>query len=152
MTTLTCTAVIEDLSARFHGTRAISSWGETAIFYNPGAALPRGVYFATVKDRDGTNDKASNLDRDGVFRVNVGLPKPQYQALFGKPPARPSKGEVIAGDWSFTALDTITPHPIYGWMAWISVLNPSLTTYAGMAPLLEAAYDKAAASFARRTQ
>jgi hypothetical protein len=150
MTSLSSRSVINDLTARFPGTRAVASWGETALFYNPGEVLPRGVYFATVKERDGDNDRASNLDRPGVFRLNIGLPKPQYEAHFGAAPARPAKGGVTSGDWAFTALDIVTPHPVYAWMGWISVLNPSSHTYARLAPLLGAAHAKAAAAFDRR--
>ena len=152
MTTLSTRHIIEDLTARYPGTRAIATWGETALFYNPGKALPRGVYFATVKDRDGANDKASNLDRPGVFRLNAGLPKARYEALFGSTPVRPAKGGSVAGDWAFTTLDTVTPHPIYAWMGWISVLNPSADTYTRLAPLLDAAHSKAVAAFDRRTR
>lgn len=150
MTTPTSGDVIDDLTARFPGTRAVASWGETALFYNPGGVLPRGVYFATVKERDGENDRASDLNRPDVFRLNIGLPKHQYEALFGAAPERPAKGGVTSGDWAFTALDTVTPHPVYAWMGWISVLNPSPRTYASLAPLLDAAHAKAVAAFDQR--
>jgi hypothetical protein len=29
----------------------------------------------TIKEKDGENDKSSNLNRDGVFRVNFRFPK-----------------------------------------------------------------------------
>ncbi len=34
-----------------------NSWGETSLFYNPGNILPNGVYFCTIKEKDGDNDK-----------------------------------------------------------------------------------------------
>lgn len=40
-----------------------SVWGETSYFYNPGLRFDRGAYFATIKERDGDNDRASGLDR-----------------------------------------------------------------------------------------
>lgn len=55
-------SVIQHLLDRFDGTRVVEAWGERSIFYNPGHKLPRGVYFATVKEKDGDNDKASCLD------------------------------------------------------------------------------------------
>ena len=48
------------------------SWGERGIYYNPGETLPRGVYILTIKEKDGENDRASQLDREGVYRVNLG--------------------------------------------------------------------------------
>ena len=54
------------------GTVLVNSWGEAGIFYNPGHVLKRGVYVLTVKEKDGDNDRASQLNRKGVYRVNVG--------------------------------------------------------------------------------
>ena len=44
------------------GTILVESWGEKGIFYNPGLILKRGVYVLTIKEKNGDNDKASNLD------------------------------------------------------------------------------------------
>lgn len=57
------------------GTVLISSWGERGIFYNPENKLKRGIYILTVKEKDGENDKSSNLNRENVYRVNLGLYK-----------------------------------------------------------------------------
>jgi hypothetical protein len=51
----------------------------------------------------------------------------------------------------FTALDTLTPHPVYGWMSWVSVLNPSKTTFEAIEPLLAESHTLAIGKFARRT-
>ena len=64
-------AIIDNLCATFDDVVPKSSWGETALFYNPGRTLPNGVYFSTIKERDGKNDRASLLTRDGVFRVSI---------------------------------------------------------------------------------
>ncbi|WP_343035315.1 DUF6194 family protein [Parasulfitobacter algicola] len=47
----------------------------------------------------------------------------RYLELFGPPTPRLGKGGVIEGNWHFTAKNTLTPHPIYGWMSWFSILN-----------------------------
>ena len=140
-------ALIETLLARFPGTVAVEAWGETALFYNPEQILPRGVYFATVKEKDGDNDQASQIDRDGVFRFNLGTSKPLFLARFGPPPPRPGKGQAIEGDWDFTSLNSTTPHPVYGWMSWICVLNPTRQTLKGMDDMIEAAFEKAKTAF-----
>ena len=64
--------IVQHLLERFENTRVVAAWGERSIFYNPGGKLPRGIYFATIKEKDGENDKASHLDRAGMFRLNVG--------------------------------------------------------------------------------
>ncbi len=147
---MTPDAVIADLSTRFGDVRPVESWGETALFHNPGGAMPRGVYFATVKRKDGANDRASALDRPGVWRLNLGLPPTLYEARFGPRPARPAKGGIVATGHDFTALDDLTPHPVYGWMGWVAVVSPSRTTYDALAPLIGAAFDKARQAAARR--
>ena len=144
--------IIEHLLNRFEGTRVVEAWGERSIFYNPGLMLPRGVYFATIKEKDGENDTASHLDRAGVFRFNVGTTKPLFLERFGPPPARPGKGGVVDGPWDFTAADTLTPHPVYGWMSWVAVLNPSIETLSDMAEIVEAAFGKAKASFEKKVR
>lgn len=143
-------SIIDHLLDRFEGTRVVEAWGERSIFYNPGLMLPRGVYFATVKEKDGENDKASDLDRAGVFRFNVGTSKPLFLERFGPPPSRPGKGGVVDGPWNFTARDTLTPHPVYGWMSWVAILNPSTENFADMSEIMEAAFFKAKASFEKK--
>jgi hypothetical protein len=143
-------AVLAALLARHDGLVAIESWGETALFHNPGRALPRGVYFATLKQRDGAHDRASRLDRPGVFRLSLGTSRDLFAARFGPPPGRPEKGGVVAGPWDFTALDQCTPHPVYGWMGWVSILNPSVASFEALGPMAEAAHARAVAGFEKR--
>lgn len=142
--------MIDTLLARFSGSVAIDAWGETSLFYNPGRILPRGVYFATLKEKDGENDRASQLDRANVFRFNVGTSRSLFFARFGPPPPRPTKGGTVEGNWDFTQLDVITPHPVYGWMSWVSVLNPSPLTLDEMDGMIDAAFMKAKAAFERK--
>lgn len=142
--------VAATLLVRYPDTVAVETWGETALFCNPGRRLPKGVYLATLKDHDGENDKASGLDRPGVFRLSIGVPRPHYVARFGPTPARPAKGGVIAGPWDFLTIDRVTPHPVYGWMGWIAVLNPSHRTLEDVFPLIDAAFEKARQSLRKR--
>ena len=119
------------------------SWGETSFFVNPGKQLPSGTYFATIKDKDGEHDRASDLDRSGAFRLNFGPGRDAFTALFGAPPARPAKGCVIDGHWDFTECNRLVPHPVYGWMSWMAVINPDDETFHQCKPLLEKAYIRA---------
>ncbi len=138
------------INASFDDVVSKASWGETAFFVNPGLTLPSGAYFATLKEKDGDNDKASALHRPGVFRLNIGAGPKAFEALFGRRPARPAKGGIIQGNWDFTALDHITPHPVYGWMGWIAVLNPSSATMETVFPLIRTAYVRARATVDKR--
>ncbi|GHA86366.1 DUF6194 family protein [Cognatilysobacter bugurensis] len=143
-------SVAQYICESFEGIVPVCAWGETSFFYNPGLVLPRGVYFATLKVKDGDNDQASDLARPGVFRLNMGIGKPTYRSLFGLPPARPAAGGVVNTGHDFSVLDTLTPHPVYGWMAWVSVLNPSAQTFETIKPLLREAHELAAVKFDKR--
>ena len=140
-------SIIERLENQFEGVIPKSSWGETALFYNPGKRLPNGVYFCTIKEKNGENDKASELDRDGVFRLSIGITKETFEKKFGARPKRPAKGGIINTSHDFTLLNELMPHPIYGWMSWVQVLNPSESTFEALLPLITEAYENAVIKF-----
>jgi len=128
----------------FEDVYPLDTWGEKSFFINPNKKLKRGTYFATIKEKDGDNDKSSNLDRDGVYRLNIGVSKELYLSMFNLIPKRPSKGQMIEGDYNFQELNAILPHPVYGWMSWVCILNPSKETFNNtVTDLLHNAYAKA---------
>ncbi len=143
--------IIEKIVSEFEGVVPKSSWGETSLFYNPGKLLPNGVYFCTIKEKDGDNDKASALDRGGVFRLSIGISKKSYEKHFGERPKRPQKGGIIDTGHDFSALDELMPHPIYGWMSWVQILNPSAESFEKLLPLVEEAHSNAVIKFERKT-
>tara|TARA_A200000159_G_scaffold159823_1_gene178990 strand:+ start:2703 stop:3215 length:513 start_codon:yes stop_codon:yes gene_type:complete len=142
--------LVDLLASRFHGLVAKSSWGETALFYNPSQLLPSGVYVATVKEHDGDNDRASQLDRPGIYRFSVGIGNVAYGRRFGVKPARPLKGEVVATGHDFTAVDVVLPHPVYAWMGWISILSPSSESIRQLWPDIEVGYALAQKKYSSR--
>lgn len=83
--------------------------------------------FATIVTKDNEFDSASQLNRPGVFRLNVGVGKESFRALFGEQPPI---------DIDYTALDRLMPHPVYAKMHWVSVINPSAATFETVKPLL----------------
>ena len=135
---------LEDISifilTRYDGLRVIDAWGEKSFFYNPDNLLKRGIYFCTLKDKDGDNDKASQLNRNGVYRLNFGISKQSFLNLFDSIPKRPAKGSCIKGEYLFTELDKLTPHPVYGWMSWVSILSPSNESWDKIEELLSESY------------
>lgn len=133
------------------GTVLVSSWGERGIFYNPVGKLKRGVYILTVKEKDGENDRASQLDRSGVYRVNLGIRKSTFLKMFGSIPKRPGKGCAVDMDCDFSELHKILPHPVYAWMGWICALNPSESCFEELKPLIQEAYDCAKEKYSKRT-
>jgi len=144
-------SIIERIEKNFEGVVPKPSWGETSLFYNPGRLLPNGVYFCTLKEKNGENDKASELDREDVFRLSIGITKETFEKTFGKRPKRPSKGGIINTAHDFTALNELMPHPIYGWMSWVQVLNPCESTFEELLPLITEAYGNAVTKFNKKT-
>jgi len=143
--------IIERIEKDFEGVVPKPSWGETSLFYNPGRLLPNGVYFCTLKEKNGENDKASGLDREGVFRLSIGITKETFEKHFGSRPKRPPKGGVINATHDFTAQNELMPHPIYGWMSWVQVLNPSAPTFESLLPLITEAHENAVIKFNKKT-
>ena len=143
--------IVEQICARFPGVVPKASWGETSLFYNPGNVLAHGVYFCTIKEKDGDNDRASNLGREGVFRVAIGLEPETYSRLFGAKPARPAKGGIVSTGHDFTALNVLMPHPVYAWMGWAQILNPSEANFQEILPLIAEAHQSAVGKFLVKT-
>lgn len=52
--------------------------------------------------------------------------------------------------FDFTATNVIMPHPVYAWMGWICVLNPSEDTFEHMKSLIHDAYEYATEKFVKR--
>lgn len=119
------------------------TWGESSVFYNPGGASAHGRYVLTVKDRDGPNDTGSRLNRDGVFRVSVGLTREEYAALLGPAPKRPAKGRAVETGHDFARLGVWIPHPVYAWMIWACILCPCEADRGELLRLAAAGLDKA---------
>lgn len=145
MSIITPVYIAKFLLDTFEGIKVVDSWGETSFFYNPDHLVigPRGTYFCTIKEKNGKNDKASALDRKGVFRFNFGVSKSTFVALFGDIPSRPSKGGIIKSCNNFSNLDCLTPHPIYGWMCWVAISNPSKDSFLQLIKLIEESYQLA---------
>ena len=80
---MTANGILEYCLDQLDGTILVNSWGERGIFYNLGNKLKRGVYVLTVKEKDGENDKSSILNRDGIYRVNLGIRKSSFIQMFG---------------------------------------------------------------------
>ncbi len=95
MTSVSIETIIDYTTAAYEGVVVDKNWGERGLFYNPEGKLPKGIYLLTFKEKDGPNDKASNLNRTGVYRLNLGVSKPTFGALFGALPTRPAAGGIV---------------------------------------------------------
>jgi hypothetical protein len=127
----------------------LETWPDTDIVEALGAAFfsldpekhwPNFATIVTTDEHDMGNP--SNLARPGVFRLNIGVGKETFEWLVGS-----------IEEPDYAALDTILPHPVYAKQRWIAILNPCRATFDEVVkPLLAEAYDRLAASAARRTR
>lgn len=124
------TTIANYITDTFAGVETETNFGYLFFFYGSDHKLP----FATLAASDNEYDRVSNLDRPGVFRLNIGVSRQTFQSLFG-----PDKVDVSAYD--FTALDTIMPHPEYAAQHFVCVLSPSDETFKNVQALLAEAYE-----------
>jgi hypothetical protein len=134
----------------YQGVIVTNAYRERSFFYNPDGSLPKGIYFATIKESNGPNDKASNLDREGVYRFSIGVGKKQYQQLFGDVPKRSAKGEIVELDFDFTSMGILMPHPIYAWLGWVCINNPDKNNLELIKHLLDISYQNVLTKFAKK--
>ncbi|MFC5290268.1 DUF6194 family protein [Actinokineospora guangxiensis] len=125
------------LLAELDGVIAMESQGDTFLIYDPHDDVPynRRFPFATVVTAD-RYDSASNLDRPGAYRLNLGLTKATYRARFS-----------AEGPVDHAAEDVLMPHPVYAPQHWICVVNPSQATVDAAMPLIREAHDFAARKY-----
>ena len=123
-------SVVDYIAKTFPGVETTINFGYTMFFYRS----DRTLSFATLISSDYDYDRISNLDRPGVFRLNIGVSKQTFQSLFGA-------AKVDVSSYDFTALDVIMPHPDYAQYYFICVLSPSEATFERIRALLAEAYD-----------
>jgi hypothetical protein len=120
------------------------AWGDTFFYHDPGGgeAVDRRMPFATIVTSDYPGfDTASDLDRPGVFRVNIGVGRRRFEDLFGHPPAAHAAHQT---SYDYAALDRFVPHPVYAVQGWASILNPSEANAARLRSLVTEAHARAA--------
>lgn len=123
----------------FASVETSTAYGYTFFFYKSDHKLP----FATLISSDQEYDRISHLDRPGVYRLNIGISKQTFQALFGT-------GKIDVDGYDFTALDVIMPHPEYAQQYFVCVLSPSESTFERVGALLAEAHAIAAQRYSRR--
>jgi hypothetical protein len=105
--------------------------------------------FATIVTSE-RHERASDLDRPAVFRLNIGVSRETYATHFGAPPSGPITADPVDTAHDYTALDVLMPHPIYASLNWVCVLNPSDATFEAIRPLLVEAHATALGRHERR--
>ncbi|MGW0994619.1 DUF6194 family protein [Streptomyces sp. NPDC002523] len=121
------------------------AWGDAFFYYAPDGQVPHNVQpYGTIVTKDYPDDAASDLDPPGRWRVNIHVDRVTFQELTGEEPRDISRPR------DYTTADRVMPHPVYGALGWISVVNPDARTTDTVVRLLRGAHDAARARFARR--
>jgi hypothetical protein len=127
------TQITEYITKTFEDVDVVVASGNSFFLYDPDHKFP----FATLMTND-DNDSASNLNRPSIFRLNIGIRKETFDLM------------AFSADVDFTVLDQFLPHPVYGKMFWVCVLNPSETIFQTVKQLLAEAYDLSVQKYAKK--
>ena len=127
------------ITSTFENVETAVNLGYTFFFYRDDHMHA----FATIASNGNEYEQISKLDRPGVYRLNIGLSRETFQAMFGK-------GKIDTSSYDYTALDTIMPHPEYSSQHFICVLSPGEATFERIRPMLTEAYDVAVKRYNKR--
>jgi hypothetical protein len=145
--------IIHFVMEKYPGLVVNKNWGETGLFYNPEGKLKKGIYLLTFKEKDGKHDSSSRLDREEkYYRLNLGVSKKTFIEFFGFIPSRPVAGKIVDMKYDFSSINTIMPHPIYSWMGWVCVINPTRKTFDSMQALIDEAYQLCLKKYKKKKQ
>ena len=87
------------------------TFGYSFFFVGSDHRLP----FVTTADSDNEYDDVSNLDREGVYRLNIGVSKETFNNLVG---------DQLERDIDYSILNEFLPHPHYSRQHFVCILNP----------------------------
>lgn len=100
------------------------------------------VPFVSIASSDNEYDNISNLNREGVFRINIGVGRETFDSLVSD-----VKPETV----DYSALDVIMPHPEYAKQHFVCILNPSEANEELTKKLIVEAHDLVANRLQRKT-
>ena len=105
-------AEIETFINQLANVQQEENFGYAFFFVGDDHRLP----FVSIADADNDFDNVSNLNRVGVFRINIGVSKATFQNLVGE-----SSGEPV----DYALLNVFLPHPHYARQHFVCILNPA---------------------------
>jgi hypothetical protein len=120
------------------------AWGDFFFYYSPDGQAPQNTQpFGTIVTKDYPDDTESRLDAEGRYRVNIHVGRRAFRELTGE-----DTHDFARTD--FATADAVMPHPVYGSLGWVSVVNPGVKTMTIVLRLLEEAYGDARGRAERR--
>ncbi len=121
------------------------AWGDAFFYYAPDGQMPQNVQpYGTITTKNYPDDTTCDLDPPGRWRVNIRVDRVTFRALTGEEP------QSLTRPRDYAAADSLLPHPVYGAIGWICVVNPGERTADTLVRLLRSAHDAARTRHTRR--
>jgi hypothetical protein len=105
-------AEVETFVSELEDVQRTENFGYSFFFVGDDHRLP----FVTLANSDNDYDDVSNLNREGVFRINIGVSKETFKNLIGESSSEPV---------DYSLLNVFLPHPDYARQNFICILNPA---------------------------
>lgn len=132
-------AEIEAFIEGLENVQRAENFGYSFFFVGDDHRLP----FVTIANSDHDYDNVSNLNREGVFRINIGVSRKTFKDLI------PESG---AESVDYSTLDVFLPHPDYARQNFVCILNPSGENVKTTMKLIEEAHSIATLRFRRKVK
>jgi hypothetical protein len=129
----------EEFVANMENVQREENFGYIFFFVGDDHRLP----FVTIGHSDNEFDKVSNLNREGVFRINIGVSKETFESLLTD-----SSPENV----DYSVLDVFLPHPHYSKQNFVCILNPTQENVEVTKRLMVEAHSIAASRLQRRSR
>jgi Family of unknown function (DUF6194) len=132
-------AEVETFIESLENVQQTESYGYKFYFIGDDHMLP----FTTIANTDNDYDNVSNLNRPGVFRINIGVSRTTFDSLIPKTTSEPT---------DYTILNTFLPHPDYAKQNFICILNPTGDNIEKTKQLIQEAHAIATTRFQRKAK
>jgi hypothetical protein len=132
-------AEVEAFVAELENVQRVENFGYSFFFVGDDHRLP----FVSIANSDNDFDNVSNLNRDGVFRINIGVSKETFKNLIAEP-----SSELV----DYSVLDVFLPHPDYSRQHFVCILNPSNENVETTKKLIVEAHSIAAVRLQRKAK
>ncbi len=129
---------VEQFVANLDNVQHEENFGYAFFFVGDDHLVP----FVSIADSDNAYDSVSNLNREGVFRINIGVSRATFNTLLA---------DSSAENVDYSALNVFLPHPEYAKQNFVCILNPSGENVEITKKLTVEAHDIAAARLQRKT-
>jgi hypothetical protein len=140
MNVMDATTLADYVLKQYPDVETLQQFGYQFFFYRSERMHAFATIAASAEDYD---HQVSKLDRPGIYRLNMGIGKDSFQAMFGKEKVDTSK-------WDYTAANVIMPHPDYSAQRFVCVLSPTGDTLDKVHALLGEAYALAKSRFLKQ--